>query len=279
MVDITKDHVTCFVVGIIIVVIVITIIAYVNKDKGTYREGNTETNQTRTDITACLANETRIVDRDPVSGNINFRCLPKEKGKKESYVGLGGGGPRVCNYNQTTEVRGLPNGAGLPACSDTPSRPLQSTTRKTVNGKEPFVNVGAVPGYNCTFKQTSSGADNIFGPQYTCMPVKVNVASSAAEGYQPKAYSFKTHSRANFMGTNYRNNFVPNLRNRVSSFMGTDYRKGAGFRENMDSMSSGAVNAQPIGNNRTAGCTGSKRMTYIRRGPSGDLDLQCTDIM
>ena len=270
MVD--KDQATCFIIGVILVGIVIAIIAVTNK-----KSGYAATNQTRTDITACRPNETRVVSRDPLSGNIDFRCKPKEKAKKESYVGLGGGGPRVCNSNQTTEVRGLPNGAGLLACADKPSRPLQSTTRKTVNGKESFVNVGAVPGYNCTFKQTSRGDDGVFGKQYTCMPVKVNVASSAAEGYQPKAYSFKTHTRANFMGTNYRNNFVPNLKNRVS-FMGTDYRRKAGYREGA-SMSSGESIQQPIGNNRTASCGPGSRMVAIRRGPSGDLSMECTNIM
>lgn len=260
--QITQEQVTCFAVGVVIVIIVIVIIALTNKNGY-----HAETNQTRTDITGCQPWQTREISRN--DAGISFKCKDKE-----SYVGLGGGGPRVCNYNQTTEVRGLPNGAGLLACADKPSRPLQATTRKTVNGVESFVNVGAVPGYNCTFKQTSKGADSVFGPQYTCMPVKVNVATAAAEGYEPKAYSFKTHSRANFMGTNYRNKFVPNLRNRVN-FAGTDYRR----RENLNgSMSSGESVQQPIGNNRTAGCDAGSRMVAIRRGPNADLEMTCETI-
>ena len=272
MVNFTKEQATCFGVGIVIVVIVIIIIAVTNQSTANYQG----TNQTRTDITACRPNQTRIVSRDPLSGNIDFKCINKSK---ESYVGMGGGGPRVCDYNQTAEVRGLPNGAGLLACADKPSRPINATTNKTI-GAESFVNVGAVPGYNCTFKQTSGNENNVFGKQYTCMPVKVNVASPSAEGFRHskgKAYSFKTHSRANFMGTNYRNksNFVPNLRNRVSSFLGTDYRNRSNYQ---GSMSSGGTTQQPIGNNRTAGCGSNQRMVALRRGPKGDLSMQCSDI-
>jgi hypothetical protein len=298
MVQISKEQGICFAVGVVIVVAVISIIAATNVS--TYKEGNQGTNQTRTDIVGCEPWQTREISRD--SAGIKFTCK-----NKEGYVGLGGGGPRVCNYNQTTEVRGLPNGAGLLACADKPGRPLQDTTRKTVTGAESFVNVGLVPGYNCTFKKTSPGADAQFGSQYTCLPVKVDVASRSAtghqrgqwgaalqrqlakdelekqiaaanaanEGYSPKAYSFKTHSRANFMGTNYRrNNFVPNLKNRVN-FLGTDYRK----RENLNgSMSSGATVPQPTGNNRTPGCGPNQSMVAIRRGPDANLDMTCETI-
>ena len=277
-----KQGLVCLAIGVILAIVIIAIIAVTNNKSSPYTEG-LETNQTRTDITACQPNETRVVNRDSVSGNIDFTCVKKTKNGSESYIGLGGGGPRVCDYNQTTEVRGLPNGAGLLACADKPSRsPIQSTTAKTLNGKEEFVNVGMVPGINCTFKQTSPGVDGQFGPQYTCMPVKVNIASQSAsahspagwkgyfdknykkEKYTPKAYSFKTHSRSNFMGTNYRNNF-----------MGTNYRR----KENLGSMSSGETVQQPIGTNRTAGCGTNQRMSTMRRGPNGDLLLECQDIM
>lgn len=247
----------CFIAGVIIVIICVVIYQQVSlKETDNYKG----TNQTRTDITACRPNETRIVSRDPQSGNIDFKCIPK---KKESYIGLNSGGPRACDSNQTTQIRGLPNGAGLIACADKSTRPpIQSSTNK-VNGSETFVNVGAVPGYNCTFKQTSKGVDNLFGKQYTCLPVKVNVASSSAEGYTPgKAYSFKTHSRANF---------VPNLRRNRVNFLGTNYRSK---KEAYGSMSSGSTINQPIGNNRTRGCNNLVAV----RSVNGDLEMKCPNL-
>jgi hypothetical protein len=290
----SKEHLGCFTVGVVIVAIVIIILTVTTK-KSTF---------TRTDITSCQPHQTRTTSKDS-EGNIVFNCKDKENygprkyrtKKREKF-----GGPRACNYNQTTQIRGLPNGAGLLACSDKPyTPPNQSTTAKTM-GTEEFVNVGLVPGINCTFKQTSK-PNSIFGPQYTCLPVKVNVASAyagghgadmwkdyyikeaqrkkaaaaaiaaqtATESYTPKAYTYRKGARANFMGTNYRvkkkTNFIPSSRNRVG-FAGTNYR-----RENLNgSMSSGESVQQPIGNNRSS-CNG--RTVYMRRGPSGDLVAEC----
>ena len=293
----SKEHLGCFFVGAVIVAIVIIILAVTNK-KSTYATGVKEVPFTRTDITSCQAHQTRTTGKDS-EGNIIFNCKNKENygyaKKREKF------GPSACNYDQTTQIRGLPNGAGLLACSDKPRMPpSRSTTAKTM-GTEEFVNVGAVPGINCTFKQTSK-ANSIFGPQYTCMPVKVNVASAfagghggdmwkdyyiketqrkkaaaaaiaatATESYTPKAYTYRKGARANFMGTNYRvkkkTNFIPNSRNRVG-FNGTNYR-----RENLNgSMSAGESIQQPIGNNRSS-CEG--RTVYMRRGPSGDLVAEC----
>jgi hypothetical protein len=252
MADKDKMGTICFGAGAVIVIVVIIglSIFFANKD-----------NMTRTDITACRANQIRHQWKDPLSGNIMFGCKNKARGRKENYSG--GGGPRACNVNQQEQIRGLPNGAGLLACADKP----RSTTSKVVNGTESFVNVGAVPGYNCTFKETSSGVNSMFGPQYTCMPVKVNVASqSAKENY--------TVRRANFAGTNYRskNMFVPS-RSRVNNFMGTNYRR----KENL-SASGGGTTKQPLATNRHRSCGTNERTVFVARGPRGDLVPTCEKI-